>query len=107
MSGFSVAMAACYLNPGLPRKSKVVSKTTIYKTRTLVTRAKSWLERKKESKRLNESSDNDSYVEVGVEKAQKNSKELKLVKKRPTRSEKRNKSTKGRKVKHNRDSNAQ
>merc|ERR1712212_1351909 len=103
MSGFSVAMAACYLNPGLPRKAKVVAKTTIDKTRTLVTRAKSWLERKKESKRLNESSDNDSHVEFGVENAQ-NSKELKMVKKRQTRSQKRNKSTKGGKEKHNRDS---
>ena len=47
-SGFSVAMAACYLKPELPNKAKVVAKTTLDKTRSLISRTKSWLERKKE-----------------------------------------------------------
>ena len=82
MTGFSIAVTACYFKPELPRKAKEVALSALHNTRSLVLNSKHWLKQRNEQRINNVIHDNDSWEEVDTNKPKKILEMIKVRRKR-------------------------
>lgn len=86
VTGFSIAVTACYFKPELPRKAKEVALTALHNTRSLILKSKHWLKQRNKQRINYVIHDNDSWEEVDTNKPKKDIRNDKSQKKKTTKS---------------------